>query len=150
MSTEPIEIDETEIISVNIPYVSIPSPPNTIEIETEETEVAHNNEDIETTINSTNRKNSWVWSFYNQVKTFDGDVFTICNVKKNDGTTCDKCYKTKGSTGNLINYLLNHGITKDNQHPLRVCKIIIISYFYCFYCILILKNINFRLPKLNQ
>lgn len=131
MSTEPIETTETEIISVNIPYVSIPSPPNTIEIETEETEEVHNDENIETTINLGSRKNSWVWSFYNQVKTSNGDVFTICNVEQDDGTKCSKRYKAKGSTGNLINHLLNHGITKDNQQPLRVCKIIIISYFYC-------------------
>jgi len=137
MSNEPIETAETaetaetEIISVNIPYVSIPSPPNTIEIETEETEEVHNNENIETTFNSANRKNSWVWSFYNQVKIPNGDVFTICNVEQDDGIICNKRYKTKGSTGNLINHLLNHGITKDNQQPLRVCKIIIISYFYC-------------------
>src|SRR5271170_386334 len=98
MSTEPVENTETEILSVNIPCISIPSPPNTIEIETEETEVVHNNEDIETTINSANRKNSWVWSFYDQVKTLNGDVFTICNIEKDDGTKCNRHYKTKGST----------------------------------------------------
>ena len=133
MSTEPIEITETaEIISVNIPYVSIPSPPNTIEIEAEETEEVHNNENIEITFNSTSRKNSWVWSFYNQVKIPNGDVFTICNVEQDDGIICNKRYKTKGSTGNLINHLLNHGITKDNQQPLRVCKLLLLVTFTVF------------------
>lgn len=125
MSAELIKTTETEVVNVDIPYVDIPSPPNTIEIETEE--IVRNNENIE--IVTSSRKNSWVWSFYNQVQTSNG-VFTICNVEMDNGIKCDKRYKTKGSTGNLINHLLNHGITKDNQQPLKVYKIIIISYFF--------------------
>ena len=129
MSAELIGTTETEVVNVDIPYTEIPSPPNTIEIEAED--IVRDNENIETAVNLTSsRKNSWVWSFYSQVQTPNG-VFTICNVEMDDGTKCDKRYKTKGSTGNLINHLLNHGITKDNQQPLKVYKIIIISYFYC-------------------
>jgi hypothetical protein len=62
----------------------------------------------------------------------DGVVFTICEVETDSGVKCNKKYKTKGSTGNLINHLLKHGVIKENSHPQKVCKIIIINHFYLF------------------
>ena len=56
----------------------------------------------------------------------DGDIFTICKVERADGIKCNKRYKTKGSTENLINHLLKHRVIKDNPYPIIVCKIIII------------------------
>ena len=111
-----------------MPYSSMPSPPNTNEPEIEE-------EIEETVVYSTERKNSWVWSFYHQKQTPNG-IFTVCNVENDDGVKCNKQYKTKGSTGNLINHLLKHGITKDSPYP-KVCKIIIVINLY--FCILIFK-----------
>lgn len=127
---------ETEIIDVTIPYITIPSP-NTTDITEEDTvlqtddtqEESHDdaNSDSEAMpLITTEKKNSWVWSFYDQVQTSDGDIFTICKVEGADGIKCNKRYKTKGSTGNLINHLLKHGVTKDNPYPIMVCKIIII------------------------
>jgi hypothetical protein len=141
---------ETEVISVTIPMPSphnitssLPditssppdttfsppdttsSPPNTTsssdtQIDTIQEEESYININKE-------RKNSWVWSFYRQEQISDG-IYTICEVETDIGVKCNKKYKTKGSTGNLINHLLKHGITKDNPQLQKVYKIIIINY----------------------
>ncbi|GES97438.1 zinc finger BED domain-containing protein 1-like [Rhizophagus clarus] len=74
-------------------------------------------------INTSEKKNSWVWPFYRQVQALNGDIITICEVEIDTGVKCNKRYKTKGSTGNLINHLLKHGITKDNPQPQKITKI---------------------------
>ena len=129
---------ETEMIDVSIPYQAY----LTIPLITEEDTVlqsdgpqesrddatvnsvnSDNEAKTEIIVNTSEKKNSWVWSFYRQVQTSDDEIFTICEVET-DGVKCNKRYKTKGSTGNLINHLLKHGITKDNPQPRKVCKII--------------------------
>lgn len=129
---------ETEIINVTIPYTTIPSPPDTTDLQTDNTqEESYIDDRSETTseatseiiVNTSERKNSWVWPFYRQVQTLDGDVFTICEVEIDVGVKCNKRYKTKGSTGNLINHLLKHGITKDNPQPSKVYKLLLLIIF---------------------
>jgi hypothetical protein len=126
-----ISDNETEVVNVTIPYVSIPSSPELHADNTQEAQEESSVKEVEKeiTVNTSERKNSWVWSFYRQVQTSNGDVFTVCNVEIDSGTKCNKRYKTKGSTGNLISHLLKHGITKDNPQPSEVCKIIITNYF---------------------
>jgi hypothetical protein len=68
----------------------------------------------------TSKKSSWVWNFYRQVQRPNGDVATICTVETAIGVQCGKSYITKSSTGNLIDHLLKHEITKNNQHPKKV------------------------------
>ena len=65
----------------------------------------------------TSEKNSWVWPFYRQIQTKNGDIITICKVETATNVWCDKRYKTGSSTGNLITHLLRHRITKNNPHP---------------------------------
>jgi hypothetical protein len=132
------EPTETEVIGVMIPYVT-PSPPDTEDtvLQIDDTQerfqdnagsdssdnASSDNEAKTEIVINTEKKNSWVWSFYSQVQASNGDVITICNVEIDIDIKCNKRYKTKGSTGNLINHLLTHGITKDNPQPHKVHKI---------------------------
>ena len=131
------EQTETEIIDVTIPYIAIPSPSELIEednvlqtdITQEEFQDDVSSDDTETIV-YTGKKNSWVWPFYRQVQTSDGNIVTVCEVEIGIGVKCNKRYKVKGSTGNLINHLLKHGITKDNPQPTEVYKTIIVYHSY--------------------
>jgi len=56
----------------------------------------------EIVINTSDKKNSWVWSFYRQIQISNGDIFANCEVEIDAGVKCNKRHKTKSSTGNLI------------------------------------------------
>jgi hypothetical protein len=137
------EQTETEVIGIMIPYVTPPSDTTEATVlqidDTQEnfqdnasssSDYASSDKEAKTeiVIDTSEKKNSWVWSFYSQVQASNGDIITICEVEIEIGIKCNKRYKTKGSTGNLINHLLKHGITKDNPQPQKVYKIINICF----------------------
>jgi ATP-dependent protease HslVU (ClpYQ) ATPase subunit len=135
------EPTESEVIGVMIPYVAPPSDTEDTVSQIDDTQenfqdnassssdYASSDNEAEIEISTSEKKNSWVWPFFSQVKASNGDVITICKVEVDTGVKCNKRYKTKGSTGNLINHLLKHGITKDNPQPQKVYKINNITIF---------------------
>lgn len=123
---------ETEIIDITTPPPSDITSSFEEDIVTQDEIVQHNiQEEFQDDVNSdteveveieidTSEKNSWVWPFYRQIQTKNGDIITICKVEIATNVCCDKRYKTGSSTGNLITHLLRHGITKNNPHPRKV------------------------------
>jgi len=59
-------------------------------------------------------KSSWVWDYYIKKPNEKGEIRAYCQFVLNDGKKCLKNYKYDGSTGNLNQHIIKHGITPPN------------------------------------
>ena len=63
-------------------------------------------------------KSSWVWDYYIKRPNEKGEICAYCQFVLDNGEKCSKHYKYDGSTGNLNQHIIKHGITPPTESTL--------------------------------
>jgi len=60
-------------------------------------------------------KSSWVWDYYIKKPNEKGEIRAYCQFESDNGEKCSKHYKYDGSTGNLNQHIIKHGIMPPTE-----------------------------------